>query len=509
MTLELRSPEVMEEESSLEPLATPARKGGKLYFFATMFAMVAALLRYVALARLLGPAELGLAATIVVTSAFFDQISDTGSDRFMIQDADGEAPRVQHLVQLVFVCRGLLIASGFLIFAIPISIFFKSPQLAPGLMIFAVSPLLIGFMHMDNRRKQREHDFRTVALMTICGEVVSVVGTVVAAYLTRSFTAILFGLIARSFVMIAVSHLRAERPYRIGYDKEIGPRLAKFARPLVLTGVMLFVGSQSDRVIVGRQLGVTALGHYSSVLLLVYYPSSVFLSFIHSIYVPLVAGARDDPERRNHVIDTLGGQTMLLALAMMMGFALVAPIAVPLLYGARYREPAILLTLIGILQMWRFLIVAPTTTALSIGRSQTVLVGNLMRLLVFPGAYLGLATIGGFVGVVSGFAVAEAIAVIVETVLVARDTRRPLTTGLGRLAMFVLMCGGVLAAEVAWSYRSVTGGVAAAAVLLVLLAGFARLEAVTLRETVAMADRWFRSFIRRFRPAHADRPVVR
>jgi O-antigen/teichoic acid export membrane protein len=100
-------------------------------------------------------------------------------------------------------------------------------------------------------------------------------------------------------------------------------------------------------------------------------------------------------------MDRLGGQAMLLALSMMTGFAVVSPIAVPLLYGARYREPALILTLIGILQMWRFLIVAPTTIALGIGKSRTVLIGNLMRLLVFPGAFIGFHAIGGLTGVVA------------------------------------------------------------------------------------------------------------
>jgi O-antigen/teichoic acid export membrane protein len=499
MTFDTVSAASTDEEGPAPGPGAPARRGGKLYFFATIWAMAAALLRYVALARLLGPTELGLAATIVVTSAFFDQVSDTGSDRFLIQDAEGEAPRVQKLVQLVFLGRGIMIATLLVVLAGPIAAFYKAPQLAHGLMIFALSPLIMGLVHMDNRRRQRDHDFRTVAVMTIACETCSVIGTVVAAYLTHSFTAILYGLIARSIVMVAVSHLLAKRPYRIAYSKEVGPRLSKFARPLILNGVMLFIGSQSDRVIVGRKLGVSSLGHYSAVLLLVYYPSTVFLSFIHAIYVPLIAGHRGDVVERDKVIKTLGAQTMLLAVAMMLGFALVAPIAVTLLYGERYHEPAYILTLIGVLQIWRFLIVAPTTTAMSIGKSQTILIGNLMRLMVFPGAYIGLVLVGGLAGVVGGFAVGEAFAVIIETMLVNRDTGLRLTSGLDRLAIFLVACAAVVGMEVVWNNRSVSLATAAAVVLAISVTWLLIRERDSLKETVILARAWLRRMERRVR----------
>jgi O-antigen/teichoic acid export membrane protein len=197
-----------EETMAAAPQAPGARKGGNLYFSATIIAMAAALLRYVALARFLGPQQLGLAATIVVTGAFFDLVSDTGSDRFLIQDAEGDSPRVQKLVQLVYVGRGLLIAASLVVLAIPIARFYKAPPLAHGLVIFALSPLIMGFIHLDNRRVQRAHDFRPAAIIMIAGEMTSVFGTVLAAYLTHTFTAILFGLIARSAVMVGRAPLR-------------------------------------------------------------------------------------------------------------------------------------------------------------------------------------------------------------------------------------------------------------------------------------------------------------
>ena len=489
-----------DEKISAPPGASGSRKGGNLYFAATVIAMAAALLRYVTLARFLGPQQLGLASTIVITGAFFDLISDGGSDRFLIQDADGEAPAVQKLVQLVFISRACLIALSIVALSMPIAAFYKAPPLARGLQIFAISPLVMGFMHLDNRRLQRAHDFRLAALMIIAGETTSVVGTATAAYFTHSFTAILFGLISRSIVTVSLSHILAKRPYALGYSKVIAPRFFRYARPLVLTGLMLFVGSQSDRIIVARQLGVAALGHYSAVLLLIYYPSAVFLNFFHALYVPLIAGERDDAARRDRVGDRLTGQTLLLGLSMMLGFALVAPVAVPLLFGGRYREPAMTVALIGILQVLRFLIVAPTTIAMSIGENRTVMIGNLMRLLVFPGAFLGYRLVGGLAGVVGGFAVAEAIALFATSLLVNRDTGRPLVSGMGRLTVFMLACAAISGLEYAYQARSLLTATACGLGLAAAIGWTLRQEATTLKETAVALEARTTRLLRRLRP---------
>ena len=421
--------------------AGEARRGGGLYFFASVSAQASALVRYVILARLLGPEQLGLAATLVVTAAFFDLISDLGADRFLIQDSQGDSPSVQNLVQLAYVGRGLLIAASLILAAVPVSHFFRAPQLARGLAFLALSPAILGFLHLDIRRVQRRHDFRPEATSLIAAEGASLIVTSLAAWLTRDFTAILYGLITRALVMVLVSHIRAERPYALGWAREHVARLAGFSSPLMLNGLMLYLGSQGDRALVGRQLGVGALGRYSAVLLLIYYPSAMLVRYMHAIYMPLAASGRDDPVRRHQVRETLAGQTTLLAMAMSAGFAVVTPPIVTILYGAKFTETALIVGLIGILQSTRFLINWPATISLSMGRSRTVLAGSVVRLLVFPGALIGYRLFGGLTGVVGGFAAGEMIAVIIAVALVNRDTGDEPLRGFGRFAMFIATSG--------------------------------------------------------------------
>ncbi len=477
----------------IEKKAASARRGGNLYFVASLISQAAALLRYVLLARLLGPEQLGLAATLVVTASFFDLISDTGSDKFLIQDRHGDRPEVQKLVHTVYIGRGLAIAASLVIFAIPISWLYREPRLVVGLCFLALSPLIMGFLHLDLRRSQRRHDFRADAVSTIAGESASLIVTLTAAWITRNYTAILYGLIVRSLVIVLVSHIMAERRYVAGWAKEHATRLAAFSGPLMLTGLMLFVGSQADRVVVANQLGPKALGLYSAVLLMIYYSAGLISRYMNALYIPIAAASRDDPNARDKVDETLGGQVLLLAIAMAVGFAIVAPYMVTLLFGNRYRETSLLVGLIGILQTTRFLIAWPTAMALGMGHSRTVLFSNLARISVLPCAFLGMWLLGGLEGVVSGFIVGELIAIATALVLLNRLTTHGSWSRFDRLGLYVMVALEIIGLNIAIDRRSwIVGAILLGGGAFVAI-GLIRRERAVIRDAYAFATKAWRS----------------
>lgn len=476
--------------------SAPARRGRKLLLLGNAGAQFCALVRYTVLARLLGPEQLGLAVTLILVSQFFESVSDSGSDRFLVQDADGDAPRLQRLVQLLAVTRGIAIAIALVVFASPIAGFYREPALIGGLMLLAIAPLLMGFMHFDLRRMQRHHDFAREGVAMLVAESISLVVTVIAAWITRDFTASLYGLIARAAAMVIVTQITAERRYEVGYAAEHAKRLARFAWPLMLNGLVLFAAGQGDRLMIGNQLGVKELGYYSATLLLIFYPSAMILRYVHAMQMPVVAAARGNPATLREAVDGVAGETLMLSLAMMAGFAVVAPMFVPLLYGRAFALPVTLIAVIGVLQVCRFIRIWPTTVALAAGRSGIVLTGNIVRVIAFPAAYAGLRLVGGLFGLTLGFVAGELLAFVGAVVMANRAVGLGMARDGWRIGAFVLSSVAILgsahavetmAAPVAWAAVLATGA---------LLALIAWQERPTMLRAIEIA-RQFRPGIRR------------
>lgn len=403
-------------------MSRPVRRTGTLAFgIGSATQQVAALLRYTLLARVLGPEQLGLAAILILTSHFFEQVVDVGLDRFLVQSRVGNARALNATIHTVLIARGLTIGACMALSSGLLAGFFHHPELQTGLLLLAIAPTLFGFSHFDFRRVQRHHHFAAEGVITTVSELVSLVVIIVAALMLRSFVAVSLALIARSAVAVIVSHLMARRPYRLGYSREHAPAMLAFGLPLMLNGILLFVTGQGDRLFIGNQLGAAELGHYSAAILLIFYPATMLSRLLQSINLPIVAAARDDPAARDRAISRLAGQSVLLAMAMAAGFALLAPFVIPLIYGSRFALPALLVAAIGMLQAARFVRVWPMTVALATGHSRTVLANSVARLVAFPLAFLFAGTLGGLMGVVVAFTVAEFFAFAVSAILLRRN----------------------------------------------------------------------------------------
>lgn len=463
-------------------ISRTSRRGSSVYFAASLLSQVSALIRYTTLARLLGPEQIGLASVLIITASFFDLVTSTESERFIIQDRDGNDDQVQGLVQLVLSSRGAIVAACLAGLAWPIAAFYHRPELGPALAILSLSPLVLGFLHLDMHRAQRVNDFRPEAYSVLVSETVSLAATLIAAFVVRNFTAVLYGMIARSAVMVLMSHLQAERGYALILARPHVRRLAAFGVPLMLNGALLFFGSQGDRIMVGRALGLTALGHYSAVILLVAYPAAVMQRYCMAIYLPSIAAEQDAASADRKVGDLLGGQTLLLSLAMAAGFAVIAPPMVVVLYGRGFALPALVVALIGVLQTSRFMILWPTTVALGMGKSANILASNIVRLIALPIGAVGGYLIGGLEGVVLGFTVGELLSVAVATVMLNLSNGDPLLHKTDRLVLFVLGCGAILAWVIEIERGQFIEGVLLACASAALIAWIVRREIVTIRD---------------------------
>lgn len=466
------------------------RRGRRLMLATSVTSQIAALIRNIVVARLLGPEEFGIAATIILTVAFLDSLSNAGTQNLLVQakDDDGELLATAHGISIV---RGLLTTLLLVGIVAPLAHFADLGGLGPlSICLVAVSCLIAGFAHRGVRVVQRGEDFVSDGVSQLLGELCALVIAIAAALLTHSHIAIVIGIIARSAAVTLASHLLVRLPYKVSFSAPHMKQFWAFGWPLLINGPLVFLSIQADRIFVSMALGAEALGVYSAVAVLISSPSTAILKWMGTVSLPALSRFYHDVGRLEvrGTVYRYTTEMVMLAWLMLCGFSFFGPIAAPILYGDRYRVAASLTALVGALQVLRFLRAWPLTLALSVAASSSILKSTIIRFLALPLGFAGMMFFGGLEGLILGFAVGEGLALMVTLFIVNRAAGRQIASGCVCLFLFAS-----LGAVVTWAagHLPLTPVASVGAFALAVAFGSPLLAlSVSRRQSIALVQSW-------------------
>jgi len=309
--------------------------GGKILVLATT----------VVLARLLTPGDFGVVGLALVFIAYAEVVTDLGVAQALIYlPEDRDANDLAFTVTLVF---SLFLVGVAMAAAPAVAEFFRRPDLTPLFRVLSLSLLVGGIGQVPDALLRKRLLFRRRLIADIlraCGQ--GVVSITLAAAGAGPW-AIVLGYLAGGVLWSGTAWaLVAYRPGS-GFWRV---RVAK-ARPLLSYGLatagnalLLSLVFDIDYLIVGRQLGASALGHYTLGFRI---PEMVIINVFYvlsAVAFPLFSMAREDRGllRRGYVA-TIRLQTVYGVMAGV-GLAAVAPMLVHVVFGARWSQSIVPVT---------------------------------------------------------------------------------------------------------------------------------------------------------------------
>lgn len=338
------------------------------------------LVRSAVVANLITRADYGLAATFALTVTAIDLTSDVGIRQLVIQNERGDDPRLLRAAQLWNLVRGVVLAVVLFVLAPVIADVFDAPDSDWAFRLLAIVPLFKGLDHLDPPRLNRHMRFGPSAATNLSGELAATIIAVALAFVLRDERALLFGLVGLAVVRTAVSHVVAERPYRLGVDRDVFRLIVTFGWPLLLNGLIIFAILQGDRLLVGAFYSLDELGGYSAALSLAMVPALVLARINGQLLLPVLSSRQRDEARfevaYRHSIAALGMLSSLMAI----GFLTVGPQLLQLTFGDQYDDLAALLAILGVMQAVRLMRAAPSQAALARGETQNTMYANGARL---------------------------------------------------------------------------------------------------------------------------------
>jgi len=392
------------------PVARAVRAAA-LVLSGQMAAQGLGLARTVLLARLVGPAAMGVAAAIGLMLAFLEALGDSGADRLLVQAEDGDDPRLQAAAHTAAIGRGLGLAVLAVALGLPLAGAFDVTGERAGYALVAAILVVRGFAHLDVRRFQRTFRFAPGARVDVVAAAASLALAAPLALLLGGYAAVLLATLVQAIVSTALSHAVAERRYAISFDRAFLRRLAAFGLPLALNGALFFAFLQGDRVLLVLSATKVEVGRFGAAFALGVLPTVLLARVTQNLGLPFLSGARTPTEldRRARVVGTAAGAAAALFGGAFAAFG--APV-VGALYGAAFRPDVATTLAIAAGATLRLLREGPVAAALSRADAGSVVRSNAVRL---SGLVLGVVAMllhGGPAAIVGAAAIGEGLALL-------------------------------------------------------------------------------------------------
>ena len=362
------------------------------------------------IARMLGPEQFGIGMTFAVTISFLEMAADLSFEKFIVQDKQGDDPRLEATTHAFMLMRGILIVLVLLVLANTIARAFGVPDVAWGFQVLALAPLCRGLTHLSVIRVQRQLRYRPQVATQLAGDVCGLLVGVALAWWLGDYRAMLYAIIARHAVYAVSSHFLGEGRYRVGLEGEIARRAWRFGWPLMVTGLVVFVASQGDRVLVVRAFGLESLGIYGVATLATQLPGMFVLKVVGYIGLPLLSAKQDDRTAFYDQCKMIGAVVTLFTVSIsILLFATLTPL-IPVVFGSEFNVSRALVNWLIVGLALRIFRAWPTVVTLALADTKTSMFGNFLRTAGIAFALIAILLGGDIVSVVRALVVGELLA---------------------------------------------------------------------------------------------------
>ena len=347
------------------------------------------------LARLVSPAEFGVASAALVVVAFTTVFAEAGIgpalvQRRQIEDRHVRAGFTFQVVVAVLLWSLLSAASD------ELARLFRMPGLA-AVVPALTSVLVIRSLSLGEHLAMRALEFRKLALIEFSSWTIGYGGiAVVLAVRGHGLTAIVAGNVGQASLRTVLLWMHRPHAMRPLWDRGALGDLLTFGSGYTVGWWANFVARQGDNFVVGRWLGADALGLYTRAYSLMRQPASLFGTVVNRVLFPTMAAVQDDRRRLGRTYLRGVALVAVVVLPVSVVCALTSGELITVLLGERWLDlqPAFNVMVFGML----------FRTSSKLSDSLAAATGHVYRRAWRQAVYAGLIIAGALIGQTGGIA---------------------------------------------------------------------------------------------------------
>jgi O-antigen/teichoic acid export membrane protein len=300
----------------------------------------------VVLARLLEPKDFGLVGMVTAFTGVLNLFRDFGLSAAGVQRRTVTNEQMSTLFW-VNILVGALIAIVSAALAPALAAFYHEPRLIPVAAVLAAGFLFNAAGVQQSVRLQRQMRFTAMAVINIVSLTVATAIGIVGAKAGYGYWALVAMTVAAPLIgtigfWVATGWIPG-MPHR-----GVGIRsMMRFGTALTLNGLIIYVASNFEKVLLGRFWGVDAIGIYGRAYQLVNIPTDNLNSAVGEVAFSALSRLQDDPARLKTYFLKGYAAVVAMTLPITIAFALFADDIVLALLGPKWKDAGALLRLLA------------------------------------------------------------------------------------------------------------------------------------------------------------------
>ncbi len=336
--------------------------------------------------RILGPEAFGLMAMVMVVSEFASVFTDVGLSSAIIQRIKNKKDELSTLYWFNVIV-GFIVFSVIYLFTSVAAIMFGADEIRPLLQLAALSFLISPFGVQFQTLLRKYLRFDVITKINVCSAIVGMLTVIGCALNNYDVWSLVWG----RLIYVAV---RTGLLIVWGWHAKWMPKLyfkwsdmhGYLSFGLYRLGAMVAnqINSRADQLLIGVLMGPVSLGYYNIAFRLVMEPIQKINPILTNVAFPVFSMIQDDNARLKRGFFQMICFLMSVNAPVLIGMAVVAPTAVPLLIGEKWLPAIPLVQILSFYALVRSLGNAAGSLIIAKGKANWTFFWNIALLLIIP-----------------------------------------------------------------------------------------------------------------------------
>lgn len=330
-------------------LKVKAVSGVKWTTFSSVTGAILQVIQLIILARLLDPTAFGLMAITAVVIGFAQAFLDMGISNAIIHQQEVSHTQLSTLYW-INVLAGVMLFIIVSLCAPLIAAFYQEAALTKIIILVAVTFLIQPFGQQFVVLWQKELRFNDIAKIDIISKLLSLTTAVTFAYYGYGVYALVYGALAGTVFQTIQLVYKGLKEHRIALVFQLSEvtEFLNFGMYQMAEKTLNYFNSQIDTLLIGKLLGVEALGIYSVAKQIIMKPIQVINPIVSKVTFPIMAKIQHDTERLKDIYLKTINLLSSINFPIYLFIAITAPQLVVLMFGQQWMDAVIIVQILSI-----------------------------------------------------------------------------------------------------------------------------------------------------------------